>query len=302
MVRKPFNPFDWTVPVGALAVSPTGEALALRVGPPGMLSPPALCDPETERLTLLVPDDSARAEWLGLILTTARTLLRVHYGTADGARPTLLPMPGEVPNDQQVLVRLRRLAKLGRPLCDRAPGAPPIDPSLAPQLAEARLFFDYLLRDYRGARAHLVEVEARTTRPDRRFRLLGLRAQIELGLGDVEQARGVVAYLRDTRPRPALRIEETPLGPVVGPAPGAADATAWLDPLSGRIEALARRSASAAGTRDASGPEGPFQAPADADDPLRPGPDEPDNLLVFPDAPDEAPPAPPGLPDVVDPR
>ena len=43
---KQFHPIDPSVPIGALAASPSGGRLALRVGPPGVLSTPALFEPQ----------------------------------------------------------------------------------------------------------------------------------------------------------------------------------------------------------------------------------------------------------------
>ena len=117
---KPFHPLDQSIRVGSLSIAPDGRSVAMRFGTPGPggLSPPAIYDlpteQSTERTTLLVPDESARRAWLDLLIRTSRTLLIAALPPAmvDGqpaGRPTLLPLPVEVPDGLR-----RRLAKLGR--------------------------------------------------------------------------------------------------------------------------------------------------------------------------------------------
>ena len=169
---KRFHPIDTAFQVGALAVSPDGKTLAMRVGGPGYLAPPAVCDLATERLTPLVPDDSARVEWISTFVTAARDLLEtvLPAATVDGVpveRATLLPIPGEFASAPQVGSRLRRLGRLARPLCDRPADAAPAPPALQALLDEARLFFDYLREDYHAALDSLERLEARTILPRR---------------------------------------------------------------------------------------------------------------------------------------
>ncbi|MBX6316673.1 MAG: PD40 domain-containing protein, partial [Isosphaeraceae bacterium] len=110
-VRTHFNPVDRSVPIGALALAPgEGLLLALRAGPPGAPSPPALCEPKpmAESLNPLVPDDAARAEWVATLVNAARDLLRHQFpaATLDDApveRASILPAPGEVPRDHPIL-------------------------------------------------------------------------------------------------------------------------------------------------------------------------------------------------------
>ena len=217
---KRFHPIDTAFQVGALAVSPDGKTLAMRVGGPGYLAPPAVCDLATERLTPLVPDDSARVEWISTFVTAARDLLEtvLPAATVDGVaveRATLLPIPGEFASAPQVGSRLRRLGRLARPLCDRPADAAPAPPELQALLDEARLFFDYLREDYHAALDSLERLEARTSSPDERLRLLSLRAQIFLGQGATDRAAETIAFL-ETVPRvSSTRLEITPAGPVL---------------------------------------------------------------------------------------
>ena len=187
---------------------------------------PLLCELGSEKVTLLAPDADVRQEWLTGLATTARNLLRpaLPAPTVDGQRidrPTLLPVPGEIPDQNPIAPRLRRLGKLGRALLDQAtndtrsaandaPAGEPID--------EHRLLFDYLRGDYSAALADLDLLESRAETEELRFRLLGLRAQTLSGarpLGPVRSHR----RLPDQGPGARLRrVEETPLGLVFSPA------------------------------------------------------------------------------------
>ena len=236
------NPIDYTLPIGGLAASPVGKWLALRAGPAGILAPPGLYQWEAQRFTPLAPDDATRAEWLVTLIGAARGVIRDLYPSAMAGgrpieRPTLLPAPGEpqVVNDGNT--RLRRLADLGRPLCDRPASSAAPEPALAALLAEARLFFDCLREDYDDALDALDDFEGRARDADQRARLLALRVQIHLGRGDSERARAALAYLRPPRPEAAGRVEMTPSGPVLTADPD--PRAGWLAYLTDRVEGRA---------------------------------------------------------------
>jgi hypothetical protein len=121
---------------------------------------------------------------------------------------------------------------------------------------ELRLFFDYLGGDFAAVGDRLDAVEARATNPDDRLRWLCLRAQILIGRGDLDRARGVAEYVaRASRPQ-SYAIEDTPLGPAMTPIPSPAGD--WSRDLAQAIaDAAARRSRARAGANpdeDADGP------------------------------------------------
>src|SRR5262249_11573019 len=127
-VHKLFHPFDSSVSVGALAAAPKDNLVAMRFGAVPSITPPAVtalkAGIEPARLTPLVPDDEARAAWLTTILDTMRPIARdaLPKATLKGRvveRATLLPVPGEVATNDLALIRMRTLARIGRPLCDR---------------------------------------------------------------------------------------------------------------------------------------------------------------------------------------
>jgi hypothetical protein len=221
-VRKVFNPIDPSIPLGAISVCPTNRKLAFRAGVADMLASPAICDPEDEHVRMLTPDDSARVEWVALLVqASAKLIPQVYSGPTrnggGGGRPTILPVPGEAIVDPAAAQRLTKLIKLGRPLCDRPVGSPAAERDIEAILDEARLYFDYLAGRYDEARAGLERVAARATSADHRLRLLGLRAQILLGRRDFNRAGSIIAYILDETKRNVTRLEETPAGFVLTP-------------------------------------------------------------------------------------
>src|SRR5690606_8001186 len=95
-------------------------------------------------------------------------------------------------------------------------------------------FFTYLHADrrggnYRAAGDALDALDALVTSPAARFRLLCLRAQVDLGLGETARARQLIRHLRDTTTWPLGRLEETPAGLALTPL--TPPDRAWLDLL-----------------------------------------------------------------------
>ena len=179
----------------------------MRFGTPGGgLSPPAVCEleadhiPPTERTTLMVPDEAARRAWTGLLARTARSLLAIAMTpiVVDGKpirRPTVLPLPDDLPPAPTIRSRFTRLGRYGswvgttRPRPDSAPTGAEAEPRGDSELdLEDRLFFDYLRADYAAATADVEALEARTDSRGRRLALLGLRAQILWAQGETERA------------------------------------------------------------------------------------------------------------------
>lgn len=264
-----FHPIDHAIRIGALAVSPGGKSLAFRVGPPGDFSTPAIVelDANRRRVTPLVPDDAARIEWVSTLIHNACDLLRANLPASDAqdkpiVRPNLLPVPGELPANSEIATRLRRLGRIGRPLCQRPEDAPPAGPALLDTLAEARLFFDYLGGDYKAALAALDDLEPRLNSSEQRLRLLGVRAQIFLGLMQTEQAGKTIAFLRKVAAKPGLRYEQTPIG--AGLIVDAVAPRDWADYLSERNGELVK-TVRAAGNESPLGNRNPDNPDPDAD-------------------------------------
>ncbi|CAN5828941.1 hypothetical protein BH23PLA1_BH23PLA1_20370 [soil metagenome] len=203
-----FHPLDGPTPLGALAISPDGKFLAMRLGPPNLLSPPALYNLSTQKLELLAPDDATRAEWLAILIESARGLIATRlpppiWEGTPAERPTMLPLPGEITEGAPGAQRLQEVARLGLLLCE--PTAE--DEALARLLPEARLLFQYLQMDYKAALASLEELEPTLDGADTRLRLLGLRAQIDLALGQFGRAAPTIDYLLQVQAPTRARVE-----------------------------------------------------------------------------------------------
>lgn len=258
---KRFHPLDPTIRVGSPALSPDGGAVAFRMEGRDGLGLPAVCDLSTEAVTLIAPDADARARWLADLAFRSILLIdqgiKIHGGDELATRATVLPIPGEFGADNPRRLRLRRLAKIAAGLLDQPPASAPPAERGPESDDEFALFFEYLRGDYAAAASRLDRVEAEDQSPESRLRRLFLRAQILLGQGEVDRARGIVDYIgRATAPERQV-VEETPLGPVVSTV--ARPERDWSRQLGQRITELG--GALAAGR------------PGDADF-LEPSPDE----------------------------
>jgi hypothetical protein len=223
MILKPFHPLDLSLRIGAVALPPDSQVVAVRINTADGLGLPLLCDLATESVRLIAPDRPALLDWTGTLVGTARTLLAsaIPPAVVDGRdveRASLLPIPGEVPDQSPFLLRLRRLGKIGASLLERpAEGAEtPVGGELSTDPAddELRLFFDYLRNDHRAALADLEVLESKASTPDARVRILSLRAQVLAAAGQEDRARPIVDYLVKTHGTSRRLVEATPLGPV----------------------------------------------------------------------------------------
>ena len=235
------HPIDYTLPIGILSASPSSRRLAIRLGPDGARGLPGVCEPDGSGFVAIAPDESARIEWVTALVGLARELLAVTASLAEPTtgRPSLVPLPDAANPDETVTMRLRRIAEIGRSLCDRTYESPPEPPTRA-FLVEARLFFCLLLADYQAALSEIPAFTLAAETTDSRARLLGLRAQIDFGLGNVDKAKAAAEYLRSTTPRAASRIEETPAGLVLTPLPGP---SGWINALSVAVSAKPAKAA-----------------------------------------------------------
>jgi Tol biopolymer transport system component len=221
-IVRPFNPLDVSQQIGAVAISPDGETIAARFGTSDGLTPPAVCDWNSEQITLLVPDQAAKRTWSARLSAIARDLLvtglpKVAVDGQAAGRPTLLPLPGELAPGSPIHARVSRIARLGATL-DRY-GADDVEPtadsSSRPAELETRLFFRYLAGDYPGAATVLDALDSEITTPEQRLATLSVKAQILWGQGERSRARSIIEYIQTAQGAETRRIEETPFGVVV---------------------------------------------------------------------------------------
>ena len=71
-IPRRFPVLDSSLRIGALAVSPSDRYIAVRFGSPGSETPPALYDLESDQITLIVPDDTSRRQWLNTLIGSSR--------------------------------------------------------------------------------------------------------------------------------------------------------------------------------------------------------------------------------------
>ena len=221
-VLKKFHPIDVNLRIGSLALHPDDQLVAVRIDTLGGSSPPLLCDLGSMNVKLVAPDDCTRQEWLTTLVATAHGLLQtVPQPSLDGEpveRVSLLPAPGEIPEQNPSVIRLHQIGKVARTLLDEPPAdqsSAGNDDSVGKPRDECRLFFDYLRGNYKDAEADLDVLASRAATPDLRFRLLALRAQVLHARDMTHQARAVIDYLLKVQGGQTRRVEETPAGMVL---------------------------------------------------------------------------------------
>ncbi len=244
-ILETFNPLHEGIATGPLALSPspTRRVLAIRFGPRGRLSPPATCDIEPGGGRLLIPivtDASARATWLATLLDAMRSAIEGAHSPGTEAdrrstRPTILPAPGDLDAEDPAMIRIRRLARQGLALCERPEGTPTSDGEFGSLLEQSRFLVHYFLPDFESALTSLEQPGPAPRTPDERLRLLGVRAQIFMGMGRFDRAGSILEYLRNAAVESGRQIEETPTGVLLHPAD---ESGGWADLLAIRLEDL----------------------------------------------------------------
>jgi hypothetical protein len=236
-----FNPLDVSAPVASLALAPDRKTLAVGFGT-DLGAGPCLgfCTVGEHVIRPVAADEATRSGWIALVVSRALDVLAAGLPgvKADGRttldRPTVLPVPGEVPANQDTAFRLRRLGKIGRELCDRPASGAAAGAGSDRFRDEARLLFDVLSEDYRSALDALDVLDARADSADQRYRLFIARAQVLMGLGETERAGDAIDYLGELERRAPVRFETTPAGVVLTPEPLAS--RGWARYLRARLD------------------------------------------------------------------
>jgi len=234
---------DVAFPIRVLASYAGAESprLALAFEAPRGRSLIATCEASPTRgpikLRPMTPEADARDAWIDALAGQAAIILRADLPAATIAgkvvdRPSALPLPGEFPADHPVIDRLRKLARWGRPLCD--------PPAAGRRVLEARFFFDALLGEQAAALDDLNAVEPWADNPGARSTWLALRAQAEIGVGDLPRARATIAYLKQAGPpRPSRdELRESPTGTSLTAVPRRDEF--WVDLLERAVEAASK--------------------------------------------------------------
>jgi Tol biopolymer transport system component len=232
-LHRRIQPVDASLRIGAISVSPDGHCLAVRLGDPETLSHPAIWSTETEQTRLLMPDEPSQREWLLQLANAADRLLKGSLSpvVASGqtfARPTYLPLPGELASTGNVASRLGRIAELAQLAL---PGRDEHAERSASD-TEASLLFNYLRGNFRAALDDLELLDRETTDLGQRLSLLSLRAVLRWAEGNQDEARQIIEYIVSDVGTATEHLEETPLGPVVTKV--VSPAQAWAGFLSAK--------------------------------------------------------------------
>ncbi|MBI1322199.1 hypothetical protein GC170_03290 [bacterium] len=205
---KRFPPLDVVTNATNLALS-ADEKLGLRLGTPESLLestnlPAAICDPRTEMLFPLVPDDASVDRWIDFLV---RTVMRNRQaGAADPAlapaiaaatRVSVLPLIEETTGDNPPANRLKRIGNVGLASLGFDPKKPDMArlDKLSPAHLEAACLFFALTRRYDAARDCLVRIPPDGLEPDRRARLYAVSAQLNVAAGKVHEGMLILEAL-----------------------------------------------------------------------------------------------------------
>lgn len=259
-LHRRIHPVDASLRIGAISVSPDGRALAVRLGDPETLSHPALWSTETEQTRLLVPDEPSRREWLMQLANAADRLLKgalspVVVSDQTFARPTNLPLPGELASMGSVASRLGKISELAQVVLLPIAGDERAEQSASD--IDERLLFNYLRGNFRAALDDLELLDRETTDLGQRLSLLSLRAVLRWAQGNLSAARQIIEYIVSDIGTASERLEETPLGPVVTKV--VSPAQAWAAFLSAKA---AHARAMEPELADGGEPLGPLAGPA----------------------------------------
>ena len=165
-------------------------------------------------------------------------------------RATLLPVPGVIccpgrERDPVAQARQDRASGLRAALPAPGPASAALEAADRRGPIDLRLFARRLPRSARRPRSGRACAHEE---PDRRLRLLGLRTQIYLGLGDAERADATASYLKTVQAGQVQRFEMTAAG--AGPDNEPAPDGHWADLLALKADSLAAPQSQPPGSTD----------------------------------------------------
>ena len=210
---KRFPPLDLNTPVHSLALS-ADDSLALRFGPEATPLdsadlPAGLCDLLTEQIYPLTPNQHARQAWVELLAFSIARILYKEMPTpamprdpVKNPRFSLIPTLDELPGDGPATLRLRRVATVGL----RSLGLDPARinaqslENLADWELEAAALFLALTNHHPEAARALALIPSQGMSPAALGRLMAVRAQEEIALGNGTEAAMILDALKRSEP------------------------------------------------------------------------------------------------------
>jgi hypothetical protein len=269
---KRFPPLDVVTNATNLALS-ADEKLALRLGTPESIMessdlPAAICDPRTEMLYPLVPDEACVDLWIDFLV---RTVIRNRReGSADPAlasaiasasRFSVMPLIEETTGDNPPANRLKRIGNVGLAALGFDPKKPDMArlEKLKPAHLEAACLFFALTRRYEAAESCLALIPSNGLQEHERCRSYAVAAQLDVAAGKVHEGTLILEALKSGESRDLGQIATDGQGGWILVPPGPNPWQAYLDRLSNAARASAKTledkvSAGMTREKDASGP------------------------------------------------
>ncbi len=250
---KRFPPLDVVTPATNLALS-VDEKLALRLGLPDSLLdssrlPAAICDPRTEMLYPLVPDEACIDTWIDFLVRTVVRNRRegaanpaLAPAIASASRFSLMPLIEETTGDNPPANRLRRIGNIGLAALGFDPKKPDMDrlDKLTPAHMEAACLFFALTRRYEAAQACLARISPAGIENDRRCRLYALTAQLSVAAGKVHEGALILEALGSGESRDIGQIASDGRGGWILEPPVPNDWQAYLEKLTSAARAASK--------------------------------------------------------------
>lgn len=217
---KRFPPLDVVTHATELSLS-ADQRLALRLGTPAQVLetsglPAAICDPRTEMLSPLVPDEACLDGWIDFLV---RAVIRNRGETPGAADPlaarsassrmfTVMPTIEETTGDNPLANRLRRIGNIGLAslgIDARNPDLSRLDRLSQAHLEAASLFFA-LTRRYDAALASLDRIDGEAFDEQHRCRLYAVAAQLNVAAGRPAEGLLILEALKASEPRNLGRV------------------------------------------------------------------------------------------------
>jgi hypothetical protein len=212
---KRFPPLGPVIHSTNLALS-SDERLAFRFGVPEFLLetsglPAAICDPRTEAIFPLVPDDASTDAWIDFLV---RALIRYRQGHLSDPNPlpggvlpkrlfAIMPMAEETTGDSSHATLLNRFGNIGLAALGFDPKAPDLArlDRLSPRHLEAAGLFFALARKYDAALESLTRIDPAQLDEGRRCRHYAIVAQLQLATGNVHASTVILETLKASEDR-----------------------------------------------------------------------------------------------------
>lgn len=206
---KRFPPLDVVTDATDLAISPD-QRLALRLGTPSLRMettslPAAICDPRTEALQPLVPDEASLNAWIDFLARAAlrnlkdvTTSEKLSANSLEPSRLSVLPTLEEAKPDTPAAARTKRIGNAGLVALGIDPKNPDLSEleRLSTAHREAACLFFALTRRFDAALAALASHSSEGFDEELRFRRFAALAELNVAAGKVAEGALILNALK----------------------------------------------------------------------------------------------------------